>query len=622
MMMQGAYSLLARRPAASALSDKTESTDDLSSLENGSSHDGSLTSPPGSDHDDIHRRTELGFGVSEAMWDEAGGSLPYSLEKPGWMDFLLEPRISQGNLSLPLQAESRPWLKYLIYVPIWMIAQMTFGFYLLSNSVGQRQANEDFWLKLVTIAGCVLFIVADVAQDVYTFVMLVRGTRRRYLPAHIPRLTHAVIVCNYKEPIEVLRATIESLANNTLASSTIVVLACEARDATASHTYDTLEAEFEGQFQNFIKTTHELAPNEIIGKSSNENYACRELYQLVQEQGLDPWEVMVTTCDADSLFDTVFLEQLEAEYCRMPDGRRFLYNSPINTYRNLPECHHLVKLFEIRRNQFDLYHGLSFRPAQSNYSLTLGFAHEINFWDPTNTSEDFHTTLRAMATTGKYLEMVVPVWSLVLNDSVTKLPDRWTQARRHMWGIEEAAFIISLFPVIRITQWISLFQLVAGQMFSVCIPPVLVWWCICPPVRNVFWLLGPEMQWLVCGMYVGSYIYDWVQVLAREFFLYKLLLERRPLMMKRTTGEWFQIAITWPFLAHFAKWVFAGMATWSVLVHAVFHDTLTYVTAPKALNLDSSRTATGSPSHSFMLLSPIDMIDTSSRMNKKPKKSV
>ena len=44
---------------------------------------------------------------------------------------------------------------------------------------------------------------------------------------------------------------------------------------------------------------------------------------------------MVTVADADSFFDKVFLEQLEAEFWRTPDGRRVLFDSPINTVPGL-----------------------------------------------------------------------------------------------------------------------------------------------------------------------------------------------------------------------------------------------------------------------------------------------
>lgn len=467
-------------------------------------------------------------------------------------------------------------------------------------------------LLMIVLPLC-MGLISDLASDIWTFGMLIRGKRRRHLPEHIPRLVHAVIVCNYKEPLEVLRATVASLADNTLSSSTIVVLACEARDEKAESVFQTLSTEFHSSFRNFIKTSHTLAQGEIAGKSSNENYACRELYKMVVEQeGLDPFQVMVTTCDADSLFDTVFLEQVEAEYCRMPNGSRFLYNSPINTYRNLPDCHWLVKSFEIRRCQYDLFSGLSFRPTQSNYSLTLGFAHELNFWDPTNTSEDFHTTLKAMATTGKGSDVVVRVWSLILNDSVTGLYDRWVQAKRHMWGIEEVTFTVSLFPVIRITTWLAMFGRVASQMFGVCIPGMVCLFFF--PVRQVLVSLRPETQVLLAACWCCSVVYDWIKALLREFLLYHLVLGNRHLMMKRTVGEWLQLFTIWPLLAEASCIVFATMATWRMLVHAIRHDTLAYVTAPKALNVTNSNT-TSSQLSCLMTM-------TNGAISGKPKKSI
>lgn len=273
----------------------------------------------------------------------------------------------------------------------------------------------------------------------------------------------------------------------------------------------------------------------------------------------------------------------------MPDGRRFIYNSPINTYRNLAECHPLVKAFEVRRCQYDLYSGLGFRPAQSNYSLTLGFAYEINFWDPTNTSEDFHTTLKAMATTGAGTDVVVRVWSLILNDSVTGFSDRWTQAKRHMWGVEEMGFILTLFPVVRINQWLGLLTRVGAQMFGVCLPASV--WFLFAPVRNVFFSLSLETRYVLVALMIGHAAYDWLKTLVREIVLYKFIIGNRKLMMKRSLGEWFQLFLVWPVLANVSCFIFASMATWRMLIHAVRHDTLVYITAPKALTVDSSSSA-------------------------------
>ena len=520
-----------------------------------------------------------------------------SSAKQTWGDLLLEPTTSKGRFSVPLQSASRPSLKYLILVPLASFVSMIIFAYFwipllnrhgvfmyLDNSFHQLEPRVLLFLGLPVLFG----LVYDLAMEATTYAMLLRGRQRRHLPDHMSRLTHAVIVCNYKEPLEVLRATVKSLANNTLAKSTMIVLACEERDPTASAVYHALEDEFAVHFRAFLKTTHVLKEGEIIGKSSNENHACRELFKVVREEGLDPFQVMVTTCDADSLFDSVFLEQVEAEFCRVPDGRRFLYNSPINTYRNLPECNALVRSFEVLRCQFDTFNGMTgFRPAQSNYSLTLGFAHEINYWDPSNTSEDFHTTLKAMAMTGLgSSSVVVKVWSLILNDSVTGFQDRWVQAKRHMWGVEEVAFVTSLFPVIRLNLWLTLLGRVSSQMFGVCTPAML-YLCF-QPIREVFLSLHWQTKYWIISMYMAASFYSWTKMVVREIFLYRNILSNRDLMMKRSMGEWFQLVVGWPILSQLAFILFATTATWRMLIHAIFHDTLAYVTAPKTLNASST----------------------------------
>lgn len=53
-----------------------------------------------------------------------------------------------------------------------------------------------------------------------------------------------------------------------------------------------------------------LLIRQVAGKSSNERHACMELYEYVKDRGIEPYSVMVTTADADSQFDKVFLEQV------------------------------------------------------------------------------------------------------------------------------------------------------------------------------------------------------------------------------------------------------------------------------------------------------------------------
>lgn len=193
-----------------------------------------------------------------------------------------------------------------------------------------------------------------------------------------------------------------------------------------------------------------------------------------------------------------------------------------------------------------------------------------------------------MATTGKGASVVVNVWSLILNDSVCSFKDRWVQAKRHMWGIEEVAFVTSLFPVVRIGLWVELLARTASQMFQSCTPSLL--WLLFGPVRHTFFALRVETQQLLVFYSVASALYSWAKVVIRETFLYRRILSGRKLMMRRSFGEWLQLILLWPLLSEIGSFVFVTAATWRVLVHAITHETLVYVTAPKSLtcSIDSA----------------------------------
>ncbi|CAE6960883.1 CC2D2A [Symbiodinium sp. CCMP2592] len=492
--------------------------------------------------------------------------------------------------TLPSQEAGRPWLKYLILVPLCRLAFIAFFIIVLvpiaSQSLfGTAEATLNKCLTshlmlLVVLTPIVGAVVYDLGREVVVMRKLLRGRQRAELPTDRPLLTHAVVIAEYKEPLDVLAATVASLQEQTLAHNTIVVLAQEARDAGADETFLSLKAVAEKSFFRFMCTRHELQPGEVAGKSSNENFAVRQLYRSVLDMGLDPFNVMVTVADADSYFDRVFLEQVESEFWRTPDGRRMLFDSPINTVRNLAECNLLVQCYEVYRCQTVTFNHLTMQPCQSNYSMMLGFAHELNYWDPDNTSEDMHTTLKAIAYTSAPADCVVTVWSLIMNDSVAGFQDRWVQAKRHMWGVEEVAWLISLLPVLRWRVWYRMLGITQAHLLNAAIPS---WMIFCFP--QTWWALmdlGPTMLSLVLAGCILPFCYGWVKFFAREAFMQKYILgHRRDIMLPMEWWRWAILVLTYPIVLPISRTIFVTMAVWRMLWHAVFHSQLKYVTAPK-----------------------------------------
>ncbi|KAG7353817.1 glycosyl transferase family group 2 protein [Nitzschia inconspicua] len=542
---------------------------------------------------------EIGYCFkSEDDVEKAKPRSERSIDNRSMVERNFVPKMFKG--SLPLQEESTGWLKYLPGLVVFQIGLILVStetaFHLLLKNHGVSFVDStvslfvnDPVVSTVAIVLTLLTIASFVVNDVFTFVFLLHGKQRRSLPLN-DRLVHAVIITQYKEPIEVLEATVDSLKDSTLHNTTIVVLACEDRDPHAKNVYEKLNAKYGHFFQDFIMTSHKLAPGEIAGCSSNENYAARHVWEYAKERRLDPFKLMLTICDADSLFDKVYLEHVEAEYWTTAGGQRAIYDAPINTYRNLNECNWLVQACEISRCQDGMFNGLQFRPAQSNYSLTLGFANEIGFWDPCNTSEDLHCTLKAMAVSGQGQNVIVRIWSLILNDSVASFKDRWTQAKRHMWGIEECAWTFQLYSTIRFVRWLGIFSFTVQRLlFSPnTVPSFIV--LACPSIQEFLWQLSWETKFILGSYLLFMQSVTWIRVVLREFFLHRYILADRKHMKKAGWQCWcLLLTPLYLLVEQVSLTIFFTFATWTMLWRAFSgYTSIVYVVAPKALHEESN----------------------------------
>src|SRR5262249_42732854 len=140
-----------------------------------------------------------------------------------------------------------------------------------------------------------------------------------------------------KEPPEILRRTLASLAAQEVAHQLVVVLALEEREQEAPLKARRLMREFAGRFAAFRFTLHPAGlPGEVVGKSSNENFAARETKRwLVDEQGHPLDAVTVTSCDADTVFHPRYFSCLTYKFCTDAQRYRRFWQSPILLNNNI-----------------------------------------------------------------------------------------------------------------------------------------------------------------------------------------------------------------------------------------------------------------------------------------------
>jgi hypothetical protein len=95
----------------------------------------------------------------------------------------------------------------------------------------------------------------------------------------------------------------------------------------------------------------------------------------------------------------------------------------------------------------------------------LGFAQELGFWTPDIMPEDIHTANRARVNNfGSSTTVAIP--SIICNDTVVELGDRYGQAKRHQMGsITELAWSIALLFEAKtsLPAWWAVFKVEAGR---------------------------------------------------------------------------------------------------------------------------------------------------------------
>jgi hypothetical protein len=270
-------------------------------------------------------------------------------------------------------------------------------------------------------------------------------------------IRHIVIIPNYTESVEKLRMCLDSLVNCETPKQIIAVLAMEEREGTeARRRAAILQHEYQHRLGGIMATYHPWGiPNEIAGKSSNENWAARRAKEYLVDRGSHSLDhLSITSCDVDTVFNAKYFSCLTYNFATNPDRYRRFWQGPIFYYNNiwhvpaplrLPHAlaglNHLGRLSRtILRNTF----------PQSTYSLSLRMAHEAGYWDPDVIPEDWHMFLKCYYSLGGNVD-VDTMYTPIYMDGVRShtyartFVSYFEQARRHAWGCTDIAYTVQQF---------------------------------------------------------------------------------------------------------------------------------------------------------------------------------
>lgn len=265
------------------------------------------------------------------------------------------------------------------------------------------------------------------------------------------KVTHIIVIPNYKEKVEKLRETLTTLKRQTFPHKRLfVVLAMEERETDAKEKAKMLIGEFGETFGEVITTFHPDIPGEVKGKSSNESYGARVAYEkLVKTKKIKSDFATISSVDADSIFDPQYFSYLAFAFLTDTNRYHKFWQSANVTYNNFWQVPAAVRIMA--------FFGSLWRTAllvqkdrlvsNSTYSLSLKMLADIGFWDTDVIPEDYRIFFKAFfALKGEvWVEPIFLKTSMDSPQSPTyfrSLRNTYDQQRRWSWGVSDDPLFI------------------------------------------------------------------------------------------------------------------------------------------------------------------------------------
>lgn len=265
------------------------------------------------------------------------------------------------------------------------------------------------------------------------------------------KVHHVLIIPNYKESVDKLRLSIQSIAKQTFPTKRIyVVLAMEERETEAKEKATQLIKEFTDTFGGIFSTYHPDSTGEIKGKSSNQSYGAKKAFHEFVQKGVIPENYStVSSVDADSIFDRQYFSYLTFKFLNDPKRYNKFWQSANVNYNNFWSVPAPVRVISFFGSLWRT--GLLVQKdrliTNSTYSLSFALLVKIGFWDTDVIPEDYRIFFKAFYKLGGNV-WVEPIFLKTLMDApksstyVKSIMNKYQQERRWSWGVSDDPLFI------------------------------------------------------------------------------------------------------------------------------------------------------------------------------------
>ncbi len=272
------------------------------------------------------------------------------------------------------------------------------------------------------------------------------------LPAGGPRpeeIIHCALIPTYTEKYEVLKSTIEALANQNFPDQQrIIAIITRVSDTGGWENVARLKEEYGHRFRAFIHIKDPLLPGIVVGKSAAMAYAGPKLKQHCDEMGLDWEKTMVTDLDSDFRLHPQYFAYVTAHYCMAEDRLTSIWQPVPVFLNNLWRVPAAVRVMATAATQWQMFlHRNVHRLVMfSSYSMSMRLVSEVGYWDDDVIPEDSRFFWKSFFHYGEKLN-VRPAFLPVFGDAprardfASTHVSQYNQIKRWAWGATDIPYV-------------------------------------------------------------------------------------------------------------------------------------------------------------------------------------
>lgn len=266
------------------------------------------------------------------------------------------------------------------------------------------------------------------------------------------KIYHLVIVPTYKEDISILRCSLDSvIKSNFPMENVIYVLATEERDKENADKYARiLEREYGKKLGGFFAIMHpDGIPGEVKGKGPNITNACEKMVPYFENHNIPFENVIVTTMDADNMFDKQYLPCLTYKYVTTPDPVHKSFQPLPMYFNNIWDVPVMMRTIAMGSSFWQII--VATRPSRlrnfSAHAQSLEALVRVDFWSKTTIVEDGHQFWRTYYKFNgdhEVIPMYTPIYmDAVLGDTIEEtIREQYLQKKRWSWGVSDIPYVM------------------------------------------------------------------------------------------------------------------------------------------------------------------------------------